>query len=50
MNINGLARMLFRMLMRHGMRHLSKRAGGGNDPSVKRSKRAMKMARRTGRM
>jgi hypothetical protein len=37
------------MIMRHGMTHLSKRVGG-NDPRLKNSKKAMKIARRAGRM
>ncbi len=50
MNVDGLIRMLFRMFMRRGMKHLAKRAGGNNDPRLKNAKRAAKVARRAGRM
>ncbi len=50
MNIDGLVRMMFRIFMRRGVKHLAKRAGVKSDPRLKEAKRAMKVARRTGRM
>lgn len=50
MNIDGVIRMLMRMFMRKGMKLLAKRAGVKSDPRLKEAKRAMKVARRTGRM
>ncbi len=50
MNVETLVRMLLRMFMRKGMRHMSKSLGNKQDPRLKNAKRAMKVSRRVGRM
>lgn len=44
-----LLRMLVRMVMRRGMRHIAAR-GGKPNPQLKQAKRSVRMTKRIGRM
>ena len=50
MNANRLVNMAMRMLMRYGLRYLSKRNGGKQDPKVQEAAQKMRTGRRIGKL